>query len=186
MIGSVAIRSAGAAGPLAAQVLAALALVFVPGAGVRAAEKTYRPDLAACAGFTAKDAAPFLGVPPERVVAKAEKVHAALWMCSFGAGTAGKQVAFSLEVAKDPKAAAAQMEQYRADLETAAGTKPFKDKLPQGAWSEILGDGVGDENVWTDVNGSFTARKGNVTVQVTQPADKLEKIKVGRAVLAKL
>ena len=172
-------------GPLAVLALAAIAGVLPPGAGASAAEKILRPDLAACTGFTANDAAPFLGVPPERVAAKAEKVHATLWMCSFTAGTADKTVAFSLEITKDPKAAAAAMERYRADLEIAAGTAPFRDRLPKGAWSEIGGDGLGDENVWTDVNGSFTARKGNVTVQVTQPGEKLDKIRVGKAVLSK-
>lgn len=172
-------------GPLAVLALAAIAGVLPPGAGASAAEKILRPDLEACTGFTANDAAPFLGVPPERVAAKAEKVHATLWMCSFTAGTADKTVAFSLEITKDPKAAAAAMERYRADLEIAAGTAPFRDRLPKGAWSEIGGDGLGDENVWTDVNGSFTARKGNVTVQVTQPGEKLDKIRVGKAVLSK-
>lgn len=179
-------RAVLGAWPLLVLALATPAGVCAPAAGARAAEKTYRPDLAACAGFTAKDAAPFLGVPVERVVARPEKIHAALWTCSFSAGAAGKQVAFSIETARDPKAAAAAMEQYRADLELAAGTAPFKDKLPKGAWSEILGDGLGDENVWTDVNGAFTVRLGNVTVQVTLPWEKLEKIKVARAVLAKL
>lgn len=190
MRGSRVIANRGAAAAsrraFAAAALLALAALSAASAGALAAEKTYKPDLAACAGFAAKDAAVFLGVPPEKVVAKAEKVHAALWMCSFSAGAGGKTVAFSLEVAKDPKAAAADMERYRGDLEVAAGTAPFKDKLPKGAWSEIVADGLGDENVWTDVNGAFTARLGNVTVQVTQPADKVEKIKVAKAVLAKL
>jgi len=160
-----------------------LACLLAP--GLRAAEKTYSPDLSTCAGFTAKDAAPFLGVAPERVVVKAAKVHAALWTCDFSVGAAGKSVAFSIEVEKTPQAAAAAMERYRADLEVAADTAPFKGKLPKGAWSEIVGDGFGDENVWTDVNGAFTARKGNVTVQLTQPAGKLEQLAVARALLAK-
>lgn len=182
-------RAADTTRPIAALAVAAvtaLAGVLAPGTGVGAAEKTYRPDLAACAGFTARDAAPHLGVPPERVVAKAEKVHATLWMCSFSVASPAKQVAFSLEVDKDPGSAAGAMERYRGDLEVAAGTAPFKDKLPRGAWSEIVGEGLGDENVWTDVNGSFTARLGNVRVQVTQPAGKMEKVRVAQALLSKL
>jgi len=159
---------------------------FWSGALAFAEEKTYQPDLANCAGFTANDAAPILGVPAAKVTRTADKVHAGLWTCTFSGGQPGKSLAFSIEVAKSPKAAAADMERYRENLETAAGTAPFKDKLPKGAYSEIMGDGLGDENVWTDVNGTFTARKGNVTVQVTMPMDKIAKISLGKAVLSKL
>ena len=59
----------------------------------------------------------------------------------------------------------------------------FKDKLPQGAYSDIMG--LGDEAVWTDVNGTLTVRKGNIIVQVLAPAGKLVQIKVAQAFLAK-
>ena len=148
-------------------------------------EKTYKPDMANCAGFTVKDAAPLLGVPENGVSRTSRKVHDALWLCTFSGGQPQKNLTFSVELAKDAKAAAADMERYRSHLETAAETAPFKNKLPKGAYSEIVGDGLGDENVWTDVNGTFTARKGNITVQVSMPADKIANIKVGKAVLAK-
>jgi hypothetical protein len=176
-----------AAGRAAAGYLAVFLLgaAFWTNSRAIAQEKIYQPDLANCAGFTVKDAAPLLGVPVEKVTRTANKVHATLWMCSFSAGQPGKLLAFSIEVAMSAKAAAADMERYRDNLEVAAETAPFKNKLPKGAYSEILGDGLGDENVWTDVNGAFTARKGNVTVQVPMPADKLGKIDVGKAVLSK-
>lgn len=160
-------------------------LISWPYAGV-SAEKTYQPDPANCAGFTAKDAAAILGVPAEKITSKIDKVHTTLWTCTFSGGQPGKSIAFSIEVAKSAKAAAADMEQYRSHLETAAETAPFKNKLPKGAYSEIGGsDNLGDENVWTDVNGSFTARKGNITIQVITAGDKIEKIKIGQAVLSK-
>jgi hypothetical protein len=158
---------------------------FWPAALAVAEEKSYQVDLANCAGFTAKDAAPLLGVPEAKVARSAQKVHAALWTCSFSGGQPTKMLTFSVEVAKSAKAAAADIEQYRNNLEITAETAPFKNKLPKGAWSEISGDGLGDETVWTDVNGTFTARKGNITIQVSMPGDKVGKINVGRAVLSK-
>ena len=41
--------------------------------------------------------------------------------------------------------------------------------------------GVGDDGLWTDTDQSFTARQGNVTVRVTQPPDKIRKIKAAKA-----
>ena len=156
-----------------------------PAALAVAEEKSYQVDLANCARFTAKDAAPLLGVPEAKVTQSAQKVHATLWTCSFSGGLTAKMLAFSIEVAPNSKAAAADLEQYRNDLELTAETAPFKNKLPKGAWSEILGDGLGDETVWTDVNGTLTARKGNITIQVSMPEDKIGKISVCKAVLSK-
>jgi hypothetical protein len=158
---------------------------FWPAALAVAEEKSYQVDLANCAGFTAKDAAPLLGVTEAKVTRSAQKVHATLWTCSFSGGQTAKMITFSIEVAKNAKAAAADLEQYRNNLELTAETAPFKNKLPKGAWSDILGDGFGDETVWTDVNGTFTARKGNITIQVSMPGDKVGKIGVGKAVLSK-
>jgi len=39
--------------------------------------------------------------------------------------------------------------------------------------------------VWTDVNGTFTVRKGHLTVQVSMPKAKLEQLKLAKALLAK-
>jgi hypothetical protein len=172
---------------IAASCLVTLVFVaaFWPAALVVAEEKTYQVDLANCAGFTAKDAAPLLGVTEAKVTRSAQKVHATLWACSFSVGQTAKMLTFSIEVAKNAKAAAADLEQYRNNLELTAETAPFKSKLPKGAWSDILGDGLGDETVWTDVNGTFTARKGNIMIQVSMPGDKVGKINVGKAVLSK-
>jgi len=138
--------------------------------------------MAKCAGFTAEDAAKILGLPAASLKSKSEKQHDALWICSFTPPD-GKGLSFSVEVAKSPTAAAGDMERLRENLETAGDTAPFKDKLPNGAYSDIMG--IGDEAVWTDVNGTLTARKGNITVQVLSPPGKMTQIKVARAFLAK-
>ena len=106
-----------------------------------------------------------------------------LWTCSYGAGRTAPAIAFSLEVAPDPKKAAEQMERYRDNLVVAAETLPHRGKLPKGAYSDVMG--LGDEAVWTDVNDSLTVRKGSVTMQVTLPKAKADRLRLVQAVLAK-
>jgi hypothetical protein len=152
------------------------ALVLYP------AGKVYKPDMNNCAGFTAADAGKILGLPASAITAKTQKLHATLWMCMFSAGT--RSVSFSVALAGSAEEAAADMARYRENLEFTAETPPFKDSLPKGAWSEI--SPLGDENTWTDVNHTLSARQGNVTIQVQAPADKLKQIEVAEAFLKKL
>ena len=142
-------------------------------------------DPADCAGFTTKDAAPFLGVPAAQIVRHIEKITATLVVCSFAAAKAAPGVAFSIEVEANSRKAAEQMERYRDHLMTAGDTAPWKGKLPKGAYSDIGGPGMGDEAVWTDINGVLTVRKMNVTIQVTMPKAKLDQVKLAQAVVAK-
>ncbi len=60
-------------------------------------------------------------------------------------------------------------------------TAPWKGKLPKGAYSDIADPGMGDEAVWTNINGTLTLRKANVMIQVTMPKAKLDQIKLARA-----
>jgi hypothetical protein len=160
-------------------------LLFAVFAGPAAAQgnKTYTLDMTKCAGFTAADAAKVLGLPASKLTAKTEKIAPNLWRCSFITSD-GKGLSYSVTIAPDVKNAAAEMEQLRSNLEVAAETAPFKNKLPKGAYSEISGPGLGDETVWTDVNGTFTVRKGNVILQVLMPAGKVEQVKAAQAFLA--
>ncbi len=167
---------------LAVFVLAAAAVQLQAGTGARNGEKTYKIDLKNCVGFTAADAAKILGVPAANLTARSEEVYETLRMCSFTPKN-GKGLSFSIAVAKSAKDAKSDMEQLRSHLETAAGTAPFKDKLPKGAYSDI--SGLGDEAVWTDVNSTLNVRKGNITIQVITPSDKMVQIKIAEAVLAK-
>jgi hypothetical protein len=136
-----------------------------------------------CAGFSAGDAAAFLGVPAERVKREVRGIHATLHACSYAVDKAPPALAFSVEVAPNEKKAAADMERYRESLATAGETAPWKGKLPKGAYSDIMG--VGDEGVWTDINGAYTVRKGAITLQFTRPADKREQVRLAGAVLKK-
>jgi len=57
-------------------------------------------------------------------------------------------------------------------------------RLPRGAWNEVLP--LGEESTWTDITHTLTVRRGNLTIQVQRPMNKLEQIRVVRAFLKKL
>jgi hypothetical protein len=156
-----------------------LALMPVAAAG---AEKVYRPDMSRCAGFTAADAGEILQLPAAALTVKTEKLGDSLWSCVFRGK--GNSLAFSVEVHATAGLAAAEMERYRENLELAAETPPFRDKLANGAWSDI--SPLGDEAVWTDVNATLTVRLGNLTLQVQAPGDKRQQIRVARVFLKRL
>lgn len=162
--------------------VAALAAAF-PAVAADPRGANLKVDPADCAGFAAQDAAAFLGVPAAQVTRTVRKVHATLYACAFAVGKSPPGVAFSVEIAASAKKAADEMEKYRENLSTAGETAPWKGKLPKGAYSDILG--VGDEGVWTDINGALSVRKGNATIQVTMPAAKLDQVKLAAAVVKK-
>lgn len=139
-----------------------------------------------CLGFTTKDAAPFLGVAPAQLTRHIERVGKTVVVCSYAAGRAVPGVAFGIELEASIPKAIEQMEQYRDSLATTGDTAPWKNKLPQGAYSDIVGHGLGDEAVWTDINGTLTVRKANASIQVTLPKAKTDQIKLAQAVVAKL
>lgn len=58
-----------------------------------------------------------------------------------------------------------------------------KDKLPKGAYSDI---NIGDEAVWTDVNGTLTVRKDRISIQIELPEGKMEQVKVAGALVEKM
>jgi hypothetical protein len=162
-----------------------------PSAGRAASEektsssgKVYSPDIARCGGFTAEDAGSILGVPAAQLKVNAQELYAGTGTCSFEGGSPERTVAFTIAVAKSAEEAAGDMASYRSHLEVAGGTAPFKDKLPKGAYSDIMG--LGDEGVWTDINKSLNIRKGNVSLLVTLPNDKKAQLKVAEKFLSKL
>lgn len=167
---------------LSIALLSVTAVLLAAGVGRPQQGRTYALDLTRCAGFTAEDAAGILGLPAASLKSKSEKQHESLWICSF-APPGGQGLSFSVEVAKSVEAAAADMTRLRENLEVAGGTAAFKDRLPNGAYSDIMG--LGDDAVWTDVNGTLTARKGNITVQVLSPPVKMTQLKIVRAFFAK-
>lgn len=140
-------------------------------------------DGADCGGFTAADAAPFLAVPAAQVVRAVQQSGPALWLCSYAAGKAPPRIAFSIEIAKSAKAAAAQLERHRDGLMTAGDQPQWKGKLPKGAYSDFVG--IGDEGVYTGITGAFTVRKDNALLQVTMPLERMEQLKLAKEVVSK-
>lgn len=158
-------------------------IAWIAVSALLAAGEALAADPADCAGFSAAKAAAFLGAPPAQVARRVEKSGKALFLCSFAVGKAPAAIAFSIEMAPSAKKAAEDLERYRENLMFAGETAPFKGRLPKGAYSDIMG--VGDEAVWTDVNGALTVRKASLTLQVTMPAGKLAQLKLAEAVLGK-
>ncbi len=166
-------------------VLAVATMVF---ATVGAADSKGLVSYAAledCLGFTTKDAGPLLGVPVPQVSRHIERISKTLVVCSFAVGRSTPGLAFSIELEASVRKAVEQMEQYRDSLSTTGDTAPWKNKLPKGAYSDIVGQGLGEEAVWTDINGTLTVRKTNATIQVTLPKAKLDQIKLAQTVAAK-
>lgn len=137
------------------------------------------PDGTDCGGFTAAEAAAWLKAPPAQVTREVSK-SGDRWSCTFAVGKA-PAIAFNLAVASNAKRASADLERYRDELAAQADSARWKDKLPNGVYSDMFG--TGDEGIWTDINGTFTVRRENVTVQFTLPRGKDEQIRLGKAVV---
>lgn len=132
-----------------------------------------------CGGFTAAQAAAWLKAPAAQVSREVSK-SGDKWVCSYALGKS-PAIAFSLSVASNARRAAADLERYRDDLATQAESARWKDKLPNGVYSDMFG--AGDEAVWTDINGTYTVRRENVTVQVTLPRSKEDQVRLGKTVV---
>lgn len=129
--------------------------------------------------FTAADAAPLLGVPADTVQADVSELYPGSTMYSFSTADGTHALTFNVTVSESADEAAEDMAQYRSHLRTAAETGPFKGD----ASGEVK---VGDEAVWTEVNGTLTVRKGNVTFQIQMPSEKSEQITIAQALIRKL
>jgi hypothetical protein len=133
-----------------------------------------------CGGFSAAEAAALLKAPETQVTREVAKAGDK-WVCSYAVGKSQPAIAFSLAVAPSARRATADLERYRDDLAAQGESARWKNKLPNGVYSDMFG--CGDEAVWSDINGTYTVRRDNVTVQVTLPKGKEEQVKVGRAVV---
>jgi hypothetical protein len=132
-----------------------------------------------CGGFTAAQAAEWLKAPAARVTREVAK-SGDKWVCTFSLGNS-PAIAFSLAVAPSARRAADDLERYRDKLAAEGESARWKDKLPNGVYSDMFG--AGDEAVWSDINGSYTVRRDNVTVQVTLPSGKERQAQLGKAVV---
>lgn len=154
--------------------LAAAAAAFVPWAWGAVA------DGKDCGGFGAADAAAWLKAPAAQVTREVTRAGDK-WVCTFAVGRS-PAISYSVAVAADSKRAAAELERYRDRLHEQAASARWKGRLPNGIYSDLMG--AGDEAIWTDIDGSFTVRRDNVTVQFTLPRGKDEQVQLGKAVVS--
>jgi hypothetical protein len=149
------------------------------------------PDVVArCAGFGPAQAAEILGVPASAVADRSADIAKGLRGCSFARtdGTSGA-VSFSLERDESVEAAAQAYASMKdaipiaENAQTAAGAGA-NDRPNDSALIEI--SGLGDEALWTNVNGALTVRVRNLTIQVTEPLDRKMQVAVARKVVGLL
>lgn len=133
-------------------------------APVAAGGALLKVDFARCGGFTAAEAAAILGVPAGRVSFTGKETGPGRGMCSFS-GPLDAAIIFDVSVWKSVAEAETEMERERKRL-----NDDFRDIV-----------GLADDGIWTEVDGSYTGRKANVTIHVTRPSDKIMKLKVAKA-----
>lgn len=146
--------------------------------------KLYEASRINCSLFTREDAAAILGLPAAEIQVDAQEGYAGNWQCGYKGGSFEKMVNFNVSRSKSVEEAVADMAQYRGHLDVAKNVKPFKDDLENGAYSDI--SGVGDDALWTAVNGTLSVRKGNVSLQVQLPKGKDTQIRVAKEFLSRL
>lgn len=172
----------------AADWLAVLPLAMILGACSSSTSSdggaVYTAEQVGCALFSRDDAAAVLGVPAADIQVTSEELYAGNWNCGFNGGGLDKLVSFNITLSPGVEEAAMDMAQYRSHLETASGTSPFREDLADGAYSEV--DGLGDEALWTAVNGTLTVRQGNFSLQISLPKDREVQAGIARKILAPL
>jgi hypothetical protein len=137
----------------------------------------------ACAGFTPQTAATLLGVPAAGIVDQSSDLYEKLRSCSFVDPKNPKtQLTFSLRRDDSVEEAAEEMASFRDHLGVARQVLPGAEgSTKEPAAQEI--PGLGDEAVWTRINGTLNVREGNVTIQVSRPEDREVQKKVVEKVL---
>jgi hypothetical protein len=144
----------------------------------------YTAEQVNCGLFTSTDAAALLDVPVANVKTASEALYEGNWNCSYNGGGLDKLLSFNLSLSPNVQSAMTEMAQYRGHLEVARGVKPFKEDLANGAYTEI--EGLGDEALWTAVNGTLTVRRGNASLQISLPKEQETQIAVAKQLLSRL
>jgi len=144
----------------------------------------YTAEQVNCDLLTATDAADLLEVPVSKVKTASEALYEGNWNCSYNGGGLDKLLSFNLSLSPDVQSAKTEMAQYRGHLEIARGVKPFKEETAKGAYTVI--EGLGDEALWTSVNGTLTVRRGNASLQVSLPKERETQVAIAKQLLSRL
>jgi hypothetical protein len=146
--------------------------------------QVYSDEQVNCDLFSREDAAVLLGVPAASIKMASEALYEGNWNCNYNGGGLDKLLSFNLSLSPDVKKAVVEMAQYRGHLEVARGVKPFKEDLANGAYTEI--EGLGDEALWTAVNGTLTVRRGNASLQISLPKEREAQVIIAEKLLSRL
>lgn len=145
--------------------------------------ENYMAERISCDLYTLDDAAALLGVPADQIKVNTQQNYPGNQDCSYNGGGLDKLIAFNLSLASSSDDAAVEMAQYRDHLKTAKSVQPFKDVAGE-AYEPVVG--LGDEALWTPVNGSLTVRKGNLSVQINLPKARDSQRGIAEKILSRL
>ena len=128
--------------------------------------KVYSPSMSDCAGFSSADAAKITGVPAAEMKLQVNELYSGNWSCYFEGPSYDKSISFNVTVSESVQDAVDDMVSYRSNLGLAHNVIPGEDQST-AAYQEV--SGVGDEALYTTVNNSLSARKGNIQIQIISP-----------------
>lgn len=142
--------------------------------------KTNNIELNTCYMLTPEDIALITKLPVERLQPIVTPGKQGEWTCSYGEDAAAS---FTVTVSPNREEAAKAMNEYRKNLELAAGTVPAE-KYPQGTYSDI--SGTGEEAIYSYMSDTLFARENAVSILVMSPQDKLQKINLATTFFYKI
>ncbi|MEJ2592169.1 MAG: hypothetical protein P8178_12360 [Candidatus Thiodiazotropha sp.] len=145
--------------------------------------ENYPAERISCDLYTLDDAAALLDVPADQIKVNTQQNYPGNLDCSYNGGGLDRLIAFNLSLASSSDDAMVEMAQYRDHLKTAKSVQPFKDVA--GEAYELVA-GLGDEAMWTPVNGSLTVRKGNLSVQINLPKARDSQRGIAEKILSRL
>lgn len=140
--------------------------------------------LASCGGFGPAQAAELLGAPASAITDSSSDITPTLRMCTFSARDASSQmVSFSMSLEESVDEAKRTYAQMKDNIPIAQHAQESAGVSSDDSALVEIG-GLGDEALWTSVNGALTVRHGNLTIQVMAPRDRKKQIAVADKLLA--
>ena len=140
--------------------------------------------LESCGGFGAAQAAELLGVPASGMTDSSSDITPTLRMCTFSARDATSQmVSFSMSLEESVDEAKRTYAQMKGNIPIAQHAQESAG-VPSDDSALIEIGGLGDEALWTNVNGALSVRRGNLMIQVMAPRDRKKQIAVADKLLA--
>jgi hypothetical protein len=151
------------------------------GAGRAGGSREVELDVEHCAGFTAEDAASFLGVEAAQIKESSQPLGDDGNWCTFSrADDSSVAVTFTVKREESRDAAAEEFAQFAEHAGVAAGV--LGDKGDKGDKAHTVAD-LGDEAIWSPVPGILVVRAGRYSLQVNAPSKEETQIGIARRLL---